>query len=236
MPLYLGLGTLALAIVLLILRAFVRANPAQLARGVRAGLIAAGLALIWLLLFLGSYRLGLGLIVIGYPLWFILRRLLPWFQSQGGPSPGPASEVETDYLRMRLDHETGAMSGTVRRGSHKGRDLGELSRAELVALWRECRAEDAQGGKLLEAYLDRLAPDWREAGEAGGTGNGGRASAAADAMSRDEAFAVLGLATGAGEAEIREAYHRLMKKIHPDQGGSAYLAAKLNRAREMLLG
>jgi curved DNA-binding protein CbpA len=76
-----------------------------------------------------------------------------------------------------------------------------------------------------------MTPDWREASRARGTAVGG-----SDAMSRDEAFAILGLAGGAGETEIHEAYHRLMMKNHPDRGGSAYLAAKINRAREMLLG
>jgi hypothetical protein len=148
------------------------------------------------------------------------------------PSPGRASEVTTDYLRMRLDHVSGTMSGSVQRGRLLGRYLAELSSEELIELWRECVIKDAQGAKLLEAYLDRVMANWREASRVQGnaaSGNGG-------AMTREEAFAILGLAEGAGEAEIRDAYHRLMMKLHPDKGGSAYLAAKLNRAKEVLLG
>jgi hypothetical protein len=136
--------------------------------------------------------------------------------------------VETDYLRMRLDHDTGAMSGTVLRGRFQGRHLGELASEELIELWHECRVGDEQAAKLLEAYLDHSAPGWREASRAAGN--------AGDAMTREEAYAILGLAVDAGEAEIREAYHRLMMNMHPDRGGSTYLAAKINRAREVLLG
>jgi hypothetical protein len=236
MFLYLGFGVLVLALGLLLLRAFAQANPAKLARGARTALFvaAASVALIALFLFVASDRIGFGVVEIMALAPIALRALAIWRQRQApsGAQPGQASEVETDYLRMRLDHDTGAISGTVRRGPHRGRDLGELSHEELVALWRECRAEDVQGAKLLEAYLDHAAPDWREASEAKGSGS----SATGAAMTKEEALAVLGLANGAGEAEIREAYHRLMKKIHPDRGGSAYLAAKLNQARELLLG
>ena len=55
------------------------------------------------------------------------------------------------------------------------------------------------------------------------------------AMSRDEAFAVLGLQPGASEAEIREAYLRLMRGAHPDNGGSDWLATRINQARDTLL-
>ena len=236
MLLYLGLGVSVLAVGLLILRAFVQANPAKLAQGARTAIIVAvaAVALVALALFIVSGRISFGVVEIIALLPIVMQGIALWRRqrSQWGPSQGRASEVETDYLRMRLDHDTGAMSGTIRRGPHKGRDLEELTREELIALWRECRAEDAQGAKLLEAYLDRLGPDWRKGGEA----SGGSPSGAADAMTREEALAVLGLADGASEAAIREAYHRLMKKIHPDLGGSAYLAAKLNRARELLLG
>jgi DnaJ-domain-containing protein 1 len=232
---YLGLGVLVLVLALWLIRVFVEADPARLARSIRVVLVAAGIsaALVLLIVLVASGRLGLGLAELGGLAPLLLRGWMQWRRRQAAaaPPPGQASEVETEYLRMRLDHDTGTMSGVVRRGPFQGRRLNELGRDELVALWRECRAEDAQGASLLEAYLDRLMPGWREAGE--------QADAAprrsSSAMTREEAYAVLGLAVGASEAEIREAYHRLMMKIHPDQGGSTYLAAQINRAREVLL-
>lgn len=157
-------------------------------------------------------------------------------QARGERPPPRSSEVETDLIRMRLDHDSGAMSGIVRRGVFAGRRLDELTRSELLALWRQCRVEDEPGSNLLEAYLDRLMPDWRaEARRSGSAGSDKSSARPADAMTRAEAYEVLGLSWGAGEADIREAHRRLMMKLHPDQGGSTYLAAKLNRAREVLL-
>jgi DnaJ domain len=235
MLLYLGFGVLVLALGLLLVRAFANANPAKLARGTRTLLVALAIttALLVLIILIASERIGLGLVEISALAPLALRGWALWRRRQatGSPSRGQATEVETDYLRMRLDHDTGTMSGTVRRGGFQGRDLGELSNDELIELWHQCLVQDAQAAKLLEAYFDRVTPGWREASRAGGS-----AAGAGDAMTREEASAILGVASDAGEAEIREAYHRLMMKIHPDRGGSAYLAAKINRAREMLLG
>jgi DnaJ-domain-containing protein 1 len=123
------------------------------------------------------------------------------------------------------------MSGIVRRGPFQGRDLAKLSRDQLLALWRECCAQDEQGAAMLEAYLDREIPDWCQTriDDADTTTHTG------DAMTPEEALAVLGLSPGAGKAEIRAAYRRLMAKLDPENGGSAYLAAKLNQAQEILL-
>jgi hypothetical protein len=237
MILYFGLGVLVLVLGLLLLRAFVEADPAALARGARVLIITAGatVAVLVLVVLIASGRLGLGLAEIGGLAPLALRLWMSWRRRQAAQAPprGQTSEVETDYLRMRLDHDSGTMSGTVRRGRFHGRQLAELDRSELIALWRECRAEDAQAASLLETYLDRLMPGWREAAER--TQGGSAPPPRGDAMTREEAYAILGLAPGASEAEIREAYHRLMMKIHPDLGGSTYLAAKLNRAREVLL-
>jgi DnaJ domain len=238
---YFGLGVLVLVIAIWLLRVFIEADPATLARS--AGRLAIGLgaavAIVLLLVLLATGRLGLVLAEVTGLAPIILRGWVAWRRRQAasGPPPGRTSEVETDYVRMVLDHDNGTMSGTVRRGPHQGRRLEELSRPELFALWRECRAEDGQGASLLEAYLDRLMPDWRaEAQRAGSAGAGGEAgSRAPDAMTRAEAYEVLGLSWGAGESDIREAHRRLMLKLHPDHGGSTYLAAKLNRAREILL-
>ena len=113
--------------------------------------------------------------------------------------------------------------------------LEDLELGDLIALWAECRGEDAQSAAVLEAYLDRTQGEaWREAAAQGGAGP--RAPAGAGAMSQDEACDILGLEPGAGRAAIHEAHRRLMQKVHPDHGGSNYLAAKINQAKALLLG
>jgi DnaJ-domain-containing protein 1 len=109
--------------------------------------------------------------------------------------------------------------------------LSELTTADLVALLRECRAADAEGARLLEAYLDRLHPEWRDDI---GAGQSAPSRGSSD-MSVAEAYEILGLQPGADEAAITAAYHRLMMQLHPDHGGTDYLATKINRARDILL-
>src|SRR5690242_6807330 len=114
-----------------------------------------------------------------------LARWLGWFmvvvqrrrQVRGERPPPRSSEVETDLMSMRLDHDSGAMSGIVRRGVFAGRRLDELTRSELLALWRQCRVEDESGSNLLEAYLDRLMPDWRTEAQRGGAPGGDKSNA-----------------------------------------------------------
>ena len=152
------------------------------------------------------------------------------------PAPGQNSTVETAFLRMSLDHDTGSMAGTVLRGRFAGMRLEELGPADLLALLRECRAEDEESARLIEAYLDRAHPDWHEdfAGERGGGGAGRRRRASAD-MTVEEAYAILGLSVGADAEAIKAAHRRLMNQLHPDHGGTDYLATKINRARDVLL-
>ena len=147
-----------------------------------------------------------------------------------GPTPGQTSEVETAFLSMRLDHDTGEMDGAVLRGTYKGRALGELDLEDLLALLAECRS-DRQSAVVLEAYLDRACEGWRERGEPPPSGGGSSGE-----MSESEARAVLGLGPEATREEIIEAHRRLIQRLHPDRGGSDYLAAKLNAAKDLLLG
>ena len=145
-----------------------------------------------------------------------------------GPAPGQTSEVETAFLHMRLDHDTGEMDGTVRQGRYEGCALRGLDLPDLLALLDECRT-DRQSVAVLEAYLDRIHEDWREhcAPPPG---------ASSDGMSEEEARAVLGVEPDATRDEVIAAHRRLIQRLHPDRGGSHYLAAKLNAAKDLLLG
>jgi hypothetical protein len=235
-PFFIG-GILILIVLVMAGRAFVNADPKKLGRFINwflVSLAVAGAATLLILLMV-SERLGPALALVGFLAPVVIRTKSIWrrWLSAAGPKAGNVSEVETSFLRMRLDHDSGAMSGTVRQGRFAGRRLDELAEPELMEFWRDCRVGDEASARLMESYLDRLRPDWRTtAGGGGGTGP----RATADAMTREECYAVLGLAPGADEAAIKKAHRDLMMKLHPDQGGSTYLAAKINRAKEILLG
>ena len=133
---------------------------------------------------------------------------------------------------MSLNHDTGEMNGEVLQGRFRGRNLDTLSKEELMELLRECRAQDDQSASVLEAYLDRMhGDDWRD--EADARSDGGTATGT---MTQEEAYEVLGLERGATREQIVEAHRHLMQKLHPDRGGSTYLAAKINQAKDLLLG
>jgi hypothetical protein len=164
-----------------------------------------------------------------------------FFKNLGGPSQGQATGVNTRFLRMSLDHDSGILDGTVLEGHFKGRRLGELSQPELLELLQECRVEDEESAKVLEAYLDRVhGAAWRTGGsgnsESTGAGSSGRGTPWGGGMTREEACEVLNISLDATPDEIKAAHHIMMKKNHPDQGGSNYLASKINQAKELLLG
>ncbi len=226
---YFLLGLVLVVAAYFLLRWFVAAQPTQ----VRKILLGTALVLAPVLivaLALGG-RLTLASLLVPALLLLLLMRPLKRLQSaQRGPAPGQSSEVRTRFLKMTLDHDSGAMSGTVLEGPFAGRTLEALPTEDLFALWRLCLTEDEQSARVLESYLDRrLGGDWQaEAGAAPGS--------ASETMTREEAFRILGLEPGAGAEEIHAAYRRMMRRHHPDQGGSDYLAAKINQAKALLLG
>lgn len=235
---YLFLGVLLLAAVLLAMRWAVQADPVFLARVLRR--VGLGLIALALLFLLVTGRVGFvgALVGLGVPLFLMFRRRSAARATYGGagPSGSGRSSLATAWLDVSLDHASGAVDGTVKQGRFAGRPLGSLSIEELVGLLAECRKADSESATILEAYLDRVhGPGWRQQGP-GAAGSNGAGARGGGGMSREEAYAVLGLKPDARTEEVREAYHRLMKKLHPDQGGSDYLAARLNEARDLLLG
>ena len=170
---------------------------------------------------------------------FALRRWLGSGVGTFGPGGGGAaprsgaSSVRSAALEMELDHATGRMNGVVLAGRFEGLTLDEMGEEDLLALRAEI-AGDGESLALLDAYLDRRFPGRGEAGEAD-AGAGQARAPGAGPMDEQEAYQVLGLEPGAGAAEIREAHRRLMKGAHPDSGGSTFLAAKINEAKDVLL-
>ncbi len=232
---YFLLGVCLLAGLILLGFWFVRTDPKKVISLLRWVSAILGLVIVGYLIWGGRQALAILALPLLLPMLRNWRAIRARLRAARGPSPGQASEVETRFLRMTLDHDSGEMTGRITEGRFAGRALEELELDDLIALWAECRAEDAQSAAVLEAYLDRTQGEaWREAAAQGGAGP--RAPASAGAMSQEEACDILGLEPGASRAAIREAHRRLMQKVHPDHGGSNYLAAKINQAKALLLG
>ena len=200
--------------------------------------ITAGIGSLLLLLTVrGGAEFTLPLLTVLAP--FLLRWLNAPVSSSTTAASGASgkSEVATRFLRMTLDHATGVMSGIVQAGRFVGRSLSDLTDQELLVLWRDCQ-EDPESLAVLEAYLDRQDnAEWREQfrrAEAE-TADFTHTAFRDGAMSRAEAYEILGLSPDASQDQIQAAYRRLMQRLHPDHGGSAYLAARLNQARQVLL-
>ena len=176
-------------------------------------------------------RGGIGLPMAGFGLALFGRLRSVGKMSSGASSA--KSNVRSAALEMQLDHDTGEMDGLVLAGGFEGQRLAELDDGELNMLLFELRT-DEESVLLLEAYLDRRIPGWREDTERDFS-SGHVATPSPGSMSKQEAYEVLGLDPGVGASEIRKAHRRLMKGMHPDSGGSTFLAAKINEAKEVLL-
>ena len=214
-----------------------RAPPAQRRKVRNRGLIAALAALLLIGLVTGRLQPVFALALAAIPVLMrvvsliqtaqTLRSLGSAFKSARGPSPGQSSDVRTRYLHMALDHDSGELDGRVLEGRFRGRRLSDLPLEALLGLLAECQREDAESCSLLESYLDRVhGPEWRQDTQEAAPTRG---------MSRAEAGEILGLSPDASAEAVVAAHRRLIQKLHPDRGGSDYLAAKLNEAKEVLL-
>ena len=230
---YFVFGVIALLLALLAMQVFSRANTAILSRNIRwgAGLAALGGALA--LLLRGAVSLAIPLAALGAWLLWERNAASPWGRRATGQAAQGTSGVTTEFLDMELDHATGAMEGHVLKGAYSGRELSSLRPSELAQLWQDYRFTDPPSAQLVEAYLDRAHPSWREDMA---RRDPEPPKGAGTPMSRSEALEVLGLDDTADAEAVRHAHRALMAKLHPDRGGSTYLAAKINQAKDVALG
>ncbi|PBC04821.1 molecular chaperone DnaJ [Mesorhizobium sp. WSM3860] len=224
---------IALAAVLLVLfgaaTIFVRADAARMADSLRAlgpallGLIGATMLVV------GRSSFG-GLLMIAAAGWYA------WMRARRPPPKAVAakrSTVRTAALEMELDHDSGKLEGLVLAGHYEGRMLSAMGIAELQQLHVELRP-DPESRQLLETYLDGRFPVWRKDAQPD-SGEGLGVAPGAGAMTKEEAYKILGLEAGAAAADIRKAHRRLMQRLNADVGGTSVLAARINEAKDVLL-
>jgi len=203
-------------------------QPQKLAAAIRMIIPVVLVVVGGLLMLVGRGGIGLPLAGFGLALFARMRSV-----SKISNRASSTSSVRSAALEMGLDHDTGEMDGVVLAGGFEGKTLSSLDEEELIMLLLELQT-DGESVQLLEAYLDRRIPGWREDTERD-FGAGHVATPRSSAMSKQEAYEILGLDPGVGTSEIRKAHRRLMKGMHPDSGGSTFLAAKINEAKEVLL-
>jgi hypothetical protein len=232
-------GVVAVILLYSLLQMFRAANPVVLARAVKIG---GGVLALAVAAFTGIK----GELAVAVPLGIFGAGLLGWspFGASGfgnisgmfggsgvQRSPGQASRVRSQFLDMRLDHDSGELDGQIVAGPNAGHMLGEFDLPQLTAMMA---GFDAESVALLESYLDRRFPAWRQHAQGNAAGGQSR-PAPSGKMTDEEAYQILGLQPGAGRDEIGRAHRALMKKLHPDQGGSTYLASRVNEAKDTLL-
>ncbi len=232
---------------------FLKEDPKKVARYLRRGGMWAAVAAVLLLAATGRLHWLFALVVSAIPFLgrvLSLLRFVPILSqvytliqnaraargattSSASGRSGGRSQVDSRYLRMSLDHDTGEMEGEVLQGSFTGKTLSQLSESQLYDLFEECQREDGESAALLQAYLDRVYGEgWQDRAsgpfQSAATAPGGQ-------ITREEACEILGVADDATRDEVIEAHRRLVQKFHPDRGGSTYLAAKINQAKDTLL-
>jgi hypothetical protein len=218
-------GAVGFAISFWIVRSVLRSIfPAVVQNSLGVFLITAG---IWLI-FLRLVAIAVPVLVLGAVL------LLSRKAAKAKRSTTQKSQVRSAHLEMTLDHETGSIDAEILTGTFQGQALSDLALQELLRFHAEVQT-DEETVKLFETFLDSAHPDWRDQMERN-SARGETASPHSRKLSRDEAYRLLGLEAGSSEADVREAYRRLIKRVHPDSGGSAALTAQITEARNRLLG
>ena len=226
------LGVAVLILALWAVNAFSKLDPKLAARVLRG--LGGGAALLF-----AAFLLIRGEIGAAVPVGALGLGLLGWvslwpatFGARTQKSTGQISRVSTAFIEMELDHDSGTMHGRVLAGTHAGAALDILDRTALINLFAEI---DEDSRDLLAAYLDRREPGWREHAQGDAAAGSGSGASRSGKMTEEEAHQILGIQAGASTQEITRAHRSLMKKLHPDQGGTTYLAARVNEAKDVLL-
>ncbi len=225
-------GIVVLALALWALHTFSRVDPRTLAIVLKTGGGIGALGLAGVLGVRGRLDIAIPLGLTGLGLLGWLPWSMPGFGARTHKSPGQVSRVRSAFVEMELDHDTGAMQGRILAGRHEGVPLEALDVPTLVGCLPEI---DEESRALVMAYLDRRQPSWREHAQGDAATGPGRSSGSSGKMTEEEAYQILGVQPGASAEDIGRAHRALMKKLHPDQGGSTYLAARVNEAKDVLL-
>lgn len=236
-----------LILVWLGIRWFIRTPPKQVVADLKKYGLYAAIAVVVLLAVTGRMNWIFAAAAAAVPLLrraFVMLRYLPMMQglmgsyrasrASAGATQGQQSTVESRFFRMSLDHDTGDMDGEVLEGSFADRLLSQMLVTELLNLREECQHADPESLALLDAYLDRSRPEWRDQ-YSGDSSHTETPPTSGNAMTPEEAREILSVEKDASEKDIIQAHRRLMHKLHPDRGGSDYLAAKINLAKDCLL-
>jgi hypothetical protein len=225
-------GVVVLALVLVVLQGFTKANPRAVALVLKAAGGVGALTIAAILALRGRIDVAVTIGIVGLSLLGWLPWSIPGFGARTSKSAGQVSRVRSAFVEMELDHDSGAMRGHILAGKHEGADLDALAVGTLTGFLAEI---DEESRALLMAYLDRREPRWRDDVEADAAAGPRRASWSSGKMTEEEAYQILGVEPGASAEAIGRAHRSLMKKLHPDQGGSTYLAARVNEAKDVLL-
>jgi hypothetical protein len=147
-------------------------------------------------------------------------------RSQETSSSGNQSHLTTQVLNMILDHDNNQLHGEVIQGPLKGSQLDHLEMEQLRSLLDYCYQQELDSANLLVSYLEhRFGQDWQDTSS----------SVSKSKLEIDEAYAILGLQTGASKEEVVKAHRSMIQKVHPDRGGSDYLAAQINEAKDRII-
>lgn len=228
---YFIIGIALLVALILGANAIANADPKKLLRTARITLAIILGALAAFFAYTGRFHFAPPLAAAAI---FLLRRRPLFSASQ--PSSGQQSDVKTDWLHATLDHDSGSMDAEILQGKFAGRKLSDLSYSGLSELNAELQ-DDEQSAVILDTFMDRNFSDHQESNQSKARDGDSQWSNSNDqnGMSKAEAFEILELKPGATIKEIKNAHKKLMKKFHPDHNGSAYMAAKINQAKDILL-